>query len=251
MPDENTNGRTTGTDKPVGDGRTPTAPTPPTTPDYGRTADADRGDRADKGVQGDKKAGGGRAADHGPVVDGGRSTGLGATTGTTGTAKGADPAAPPPPPPAAPAPVPLPDSPQGRTERPAPVGRSADESRPPASKPHESKPHDSEPHAGDAHRKSPDKAHDAGTKPLLSREESDKLDLRLQGALSGFIDAPRAAVEEADQLLEELAGRVTEALHQRRDTLRGSWHDQTASDTERLRLALRDYRELADRLLHV
>ncbi|WP_418953330.1 hypothetical protein [Streptomyces cinnabarinus] len=88
--------------------------------------------------------------------------------------------------------------------------------------------------------------------PLLRREECDKLELRLQHALSGFVEGPRAAVEEADQVLEEVSERVTEALHQRRRTLRGSWQDdESAADTERLRLALRDYRELADRLLRV
>ncbi|WP_373921857.1 hypothetical protein [Streptomyces sp. T12] len=52
---------------------------------------------------------------------------------------------------------------------------------------------------------------------------------------------------------------MTEAVAQRRRTLRGSWQSMEAAedepgsstDTEQLRLALRDYRELAERLLHV
>ncbi|MGV9451001.1 hypothetical protein [Streptomyces sp. NPDC003635] len=92
--------------------------------------------------------------------------------------------------------------------------------------------------------------------PLLPRDEADKLELRLQHALSGFVDKPRAAVEEAEQVVEEVTGRVTEALNQRRRTLRGSWQGGDAkgasnADTEQLRLALRDYRALADRLLHL
>ncbi|MFE6284316.1 hypothetical protein [Streptomyces sp. NPDC057877] len=91
--------------------------------------------------------------------------------------------------------------------------------------------------------------------PLLPHEESDKLTRRMEHAVSGFIDGPRSAVEEADHALEEIAARFTDAVTQRRRTLRMSWQDTdeertTTADTEQLRLALRDYRELADRLLH-
>ncbi|MFF4268493.1 hypothetical protein [Streptomyces sp. NPDC001536] len=91
---------------------------------------------------------------------------------------------------------------------------------------------------------------------LLPHDESDKLQLQLQHAVAGFVDGPRNAVEEADHVMEELATRVTDALTQRRRTLRTSWQDGedkhgNAGDTEQLRLALRDYRELADRLLHL
>ena len=83
---------------------------------------------------------------------------------------------------------------------------------------------------------------------LLPQDECDKLDLRLRQAVSGFVDGPRDSVEEADHVVEEIAGRFTEALTRRRRTLRMSWQD--GEDTEQLRLALRDYRNLAERLLH-
>ncbi|MGW0189515.1 hypothetical protein ACWDV7_27665 [Streptomyces sp. NPDC003362] len=91
--------------------------------------------------------------------------------------------------------------------------------------------------------------------PLLARGEADKLAERLQHAVTGFVDGPRAAVEEADHVLEEIADRFTQAVTQRRRTLRRAWEETDeatppSSDTERLRLALKDYRELADRLLH-
>jgi hypothetical protein len=91
---------------------------------------------------------------------------------------------------------------------------------------------------------------------LLAREECDKLAQRLQHAVTGFVDGPREAVQEADHVLEELASRFTEALAHRRRTLRTAWQSAdeggpaTSTDTEQLRLALRDYRELAQRLLH-
>ncbi|MEU5310638.1 hypothetical protein [Streptomyces sp. NPDC021562] len=91
---------------------------------------------------------------------------------------------------------------------------------------------------------------------LLPDEECGQVERRLQHAVAGFVDEPRAAVEEADRAVEELTARFTDAIDRRRRTLRGSWQsadgDQPGTaDTEQLRLALRDYRELADRLLHI
>ncbi|MFV8189468.1 hypothetical protein [Streptomyces sp. AF1B] len=120
-------------------------------------------------------------------------------------------------------------------------------------------------HTGTGEHKSPtDHSTGHGTGGLLPHDECDKLELRLRNAVSGFVDGPRAAVEEADHVVEEIAARFTEALTHRRRSLRTSWqagqgaHDgkgtgaaeATQADTEQLRLALRDYRELAQRLLH-
>ncbi|CAL9273773.1 hypothetical protein SUDANB5_02231 [Streptomyces sp. SudanB5_2050] len=101
----------------------------------------------------------------------------------------------------------------------------------------------------------PDADHDGGT--LLAHDECDRLGERLRHAVAGFVDAPRASVEEADRVLEEITARFTDAVAQRRRTLRTSWHDTdpddraTSTDTEQLRLALRDYRGLADRLMRL
>ncbi|MFF8091821.1 hypothetical protein [Streptomyces sp. NPDC016675] len=96
-----------------------------------------------------------------------------------------------------------------------------------------------------------------GDGALLPHDELDKFGQRLHHAVAGFVDAPRASVEEADRVLEEIAARLADAVTHRRTTLRTSWHDTgaddraTSTDTEQLRLALRDYRELADRLMHL
>ncbi|SEC92349.1 hypothetical protein SAMN05216532_2811 [Streptomyces sp. 2231.1] len=96
--------------------------------------------------------------------------------------------------------------------------------------------------------------------PLLADEEADRWEQRMHQVLAGFVEEPRTAVEEADRALEEIAERFTEAVTRRRRTLRTSWQGgertdghgpAAAADTEQLRLALRDYRELAGRLLHV
>ncbi|MFD8739459.1 hypothetical protein ACFV06_31735 [Streptomyces sp. NPDC059618] len=91
---------------------------------------------------------------------------------------------------------------------------------------------------------------------MLPLDDHDKFSLRLRHAVGGFIDGPQASVEEADQVLEELAGRFTEAVTRRRRDLRTSWQSgaegaTTGTDTERLRLALRDYREMTERLLRL
>jgi hypothetical protein len=95
---------------------------------------------------------------------------------------------------------------------------------------------------------------------MLPLDEYDKFSLRMRHAVGGFVDGPQASVEEADHVLEELAGRFTEAVTRRRRALRTSWQSggegkdegkATASDTEQLRLALRDYREMTERLLRL
>jgi len=98
-----------------------------------------------------------------------------------------------------------------------------------------------------------DTAIGGSTGRLMSHDESDKWTLRLQHAVAGFVDGPRESLEEADQVLEEVTARFTDVVTQRRRTLRTSWQttgDEKA-DTEQLRLALRDYRELAERLLRM
>ncbi|MFD8421597.1 hypothetical protein [Streptomyces sp. NPDC059466] len=89
---------------------------------------------------------------------------------------------------------------------------------------------------------------------LLSHDACDKYALRMRHAVGGFVDGPRASVEEADHVLEELTAQFTDAMTRRRRTLRTSWEKagaDEASDTEQLRLALRDYREVTERLLHL
>ncbi|MFF1381053.1 hypothetical protein [Streptomyces sp. NPDC058308] len=106
---------------------------------------------------------------------------------------------------------------------------------------------------------------------LYPPDARDKLTLRLQNAVNGFVDNPRTAVENADSVLEEAIADLTRTLTERRRTLRTSWEslpaegapgappppegappaEPPAGDTEQLRLALRDYRETAERLLRL
>ncbi|MFI6495091.1 hypothetical protein [Streptomyces sp. NPDC050564] len=94
---------------------------------------------------------------------------------------------------------------------------------------------------------------DRGLGPeLVPQGDRDKLTLRLQQALSTFVDSPHHAVEEADAVLDEVATLFTDTLTERRRVLRTGWQDpDTNAQTEELRLALRQYREITERLLHM
>lgn len=97
---------------------------------------------------------------------------------------------------------------------------------------------------------------------LLADDTCDRLSAQLRQAVAGFVDRPRNAVEEADLVLHEITERLTDALTERRRALAQNWKAPAsgdpkkgdaapAADTEQLRLALRDYRQLAERLLGV
>lgn len=90
------------------------------------------------------------------------------------------------------------------------------------------------------------------TSDMLAQGERDKLALRLQQAFSAFVDSPRQAVEEADTVFDDVTTQFTDALKERRRALRASWQDpDTEAQTEELRLALRQYREITEGLLRM
>ena len=87
---------------------------------------------------------------------------------------------------------------------------------------------------------------------LVPQGERDKLALRLQGALSTFVDSPRWAVEEADAAFDDVVTQFIDTLVEQRRVLRTSWEDpDTDTQTEELRLALQQYREITERLLQM
>jgi hypothetical protein len=89
---------------------------------------------------------------------------------------------------------------------------------------------------------------DAGT-PTLDEAE---LTARWQRVQATFVDEPRRAVEEADALVEETMRKLSEILAAERRSLVDTWRDGgdgSASVTEELRLALRRYRDLFQRML--
>ncbi|WP_314244611.1 hypothetical protein [Streptomyces sp. DSM 40907] len=87
---------------------------------------------------------------------------------------------------------------------------------------------------------------------LLAQSDRDRLTLHLQHALGTFVQSPREAVEEADTALADATTRVTAALVERRRAIGSTHRDRgTEAETEDLRLALRQYREITLRLLRI
>jgi hypothetical protein len=77
---------------------------------------------------------------------------------------------------------------------------------------------------------------------------SDGLRERWRELQLRFIDEPRAVADEADQLVAEAVASITSALESQRQQLQ-AWQGEGAEDTERLRAAVRRYRDFLDRLL--
>ncbi|MCX4749854.1 hypothetical protein OG455_30800 [Kitasatospora sp. NBC_01287] len=86
----------------------------------------------------------------------------------------------------------------------------------------------------------------------LAPERAQRLRAEWHSVQAGFVDDPRQSVDEADALVEKSIGLITEAVAERRRQLRGpdpAPGEEPAGRTEELRLTLRQYRTLLDRLL--
>lgn len=87
--------------------------------------------------------------------------------------------------------------------------------------------------------------------PLLSENQANDLRTRWDGIQAGFVDEPRKAVEQADNLVAEAMKRLAETFADERAKLEGQWDRGDDVSTEDLRLALRRYRSFFQRLLKV
>jgi hypothetical protein len=85
---------------------------------------------------------------------------------------------------------------------------------------------------------------------LIPQERTDEYTARWDALKGGFVDEPRQAVAEADQLVRELLDELQEVFRTQREGLEQGLDADQAS-TEDLRVALRRYRSLFDRLLSV
>ena len=72
---------------------------------------------------------------------------------------------------------------------------------------------------------------------------------RWEAIQTGFVDQPRAAVEQADALVSQVVTRLTEVFTRERSTLEGQWTKGDDVSTEDLRIALTRYRSFFQRLL--
>jgi hypothetical protein len=96
--------------------------------------------------------------------------------------------------------------------------------------------------------------------PTIAEEEKDDVELLNDDALddlrrrwndvqAGFVDEPKAAVENADRLVEETVRRLTGTFANERKNLEQTWSRGEEASTEDLRIALQRYRSFFNRLL--
>lgn len=85
--------------------------------------------------------------------------------------------------------------------------------------------------------------------PLLQDHEIDDLRSRWNSIQTGFVDEPRASVEQADALVAEVMKRIAQMFAEQRATLDKQWADHEDVSTEDLRVTLQRYRSFFNRLL--
>jgi hypothetical protein len=91
----------------------------------------------------------------------------------------------------------------------------------------------------------------AGAVRLLPAEAAAELRPRWADIQASFVDEPRRAVEQADELVAEAISRLAEGFATARASLEQEWDRNDEVSTENLRLALQRYRAFFDRLLHI
>jgi len=85
--------------------------------------------------------------------------------------------------------------------------------------------------------------------PLLPGNDVQDLRGKWDRIQTGFVDDPRTAVKEADELVSFAIKRLEESFAGACQTLQRQWDRGDNVNTEDLRVALRKYRTFFDRLL--
>lgn len=91
--------------------------------------------------------------------------------------------------------------------------------------------------------------HDDGRSPLFEEDEARGYHTRWEAIQAGFVDEPRAAVEQADALVAQVMKRLAESFAAERTALEQQWDRGGELTTEDLRVALKRYRSFFERLL--
>ena len=84
---------------------------------------------------------------------------------------------------------------------------------------------------------------------LFSPHTSQGFRSRWESIQTGFVDEPRRAVEQADDLVAEVMKRLVDSFADERSKLESQWGRGDNVSTEDLRMALQRYRLFFDRLL--
>ncbi|MBQ1106952.1 hypothetical protein ACH4MN_30240 [Streptomyces anulatus] len=91
-------------------------------------------------------------------------------------------------------------------------------------------------------------------RPLFAPAEQEAFAVRIQQAVTGFVEDPHRAVREADATFDEVVASLGKALEERGRRLRAGRSGSgptTGAETEDLRIALQHYRDLTERLVRL
>jgi hypothetical protein len=87
------------------------------------------------------------------------------------------------------------------------------------------------------------------TATLFADDELTNYRSRWEEIQASFVDEPREAVHQADELVVDLVQRITAGLKEARAGLESQWSEGEEASTEDLRVALTRYRAFFNRLL--
>ena len=89
---------------------------------------------------------------------------------------------------------------------------------------------------------------DVETPPLIDEEKVTGFRDRWQNVQTGFVDDPKQAVQQADELVAAVISALATTFAEHKGELEAQWQ-QGEPATEELRIALRRYRSFFDQLL--
>ena len=91
----------------------------------------------------------------------------------------------------------------------------------------------------------------AKLEPLFADGVDQDFRNRWRDIQTGFVDEPRSAVEQADQLVAQLMQGLAQSFSTERGNLEKQWEASEKVSTEELRVAFTRYRSFFDRLLAI
>ena len=84
---------------------------------------------------------------------------------------------------------------------------------------------------------------------LISKREIEDLRERWTTVQAAFVDDPKKAVKDADELVSSAIEQLAESFRAQRNQLEKGWRNEGQISTEDLRVAVQQYRMFFDRLL--
>jgi glutathione S-transferase len=87
--------------------------------------------------------------------------------------------------------------------------------------------------------------------PLFPEDVGNDFRSKWDKVQTGFVDEPRQAVQQADELVAQAIKRLAESFAEERNRLERQWDRGDEVSTEDLRVALQTYRSFFQRLLSI